>query len=78
MVQHTLSAAPKTGNQWIVDSGATSHMCNDESIFTNLHALSPPMYVTLGDGRSLQASGRGDIVLKMNLPQEKNRELYLT
>ena len=71
VVQHALSAAPKLGNQWIVDSGATSHMCNDESIFTNLHALSPPMYITLGDGRSLQASGRGDIALKMNLPQEK-------
>lgn len=39
----------KLSDQWIVDSGATKHMCSDKSIFTNLHTLSCPLYVTLGD-----------------------------
>lgn len=77
VVQHGLSAVSKPCNDWIVDSGATSHMCSDKSIFTNLHTLSSPLPVTLGDGRSLQAVGRGDIVLKMNLPQERTESCIL-
>ena len=71
VVQYVLSAASKSSNQWIVDSGATSHMCNDESIFTNFRPLSPSLHVTLGDGRSLQATGQGNVVLKMNLPHDR-------
>ena len=35
---------------WIVDSTATCHMCNNESSFSELHPLSRPQEVTLGDG----------------------------
>ena len=41
--------APRLNN-WIVDSGATSHVCNDERSFVKLHNLEGPRSVTLGDG----------------------------
>ena len=71
MVQHALTAGPNTDGQWILDSGATCHMCNKESMFRNLQALTTPLNVTLGDGRKLKAVGRGNVVLTMNLPQGK-------
>ena len=30
VVQHALSVGPDVRNQWIIDSGATCHMCNTE------------------------------------------------
>jgi len=32
VVQHALSADSNARNQWILDSGATCHMCNSESM----------------------------------------------
>ena len=71
VVHHALIGGPSTNSQWILDSGATCHMCNKETMFNNLQALSVPLNVTLGDGRNLQAVGRGNVTLKMNLPQGK-------
>ena len=34
---------------WIIDSGATSHMCNDESLFTKIENLETPQEITLGE-----------------------------
>ena len=50
VVQHALSAGPMTSGQWIVDSGATCHMCNKESMFADLHPPPTPLNVMLGDG----------------------------
>ncbi len=44
---------------WIIDSGATCHMCNDVSKFVKLHNLEKPEDVTLGDGHVVIATGRG-------------------
>lgn len=33
VVQHALSAGSNVGDQWILDSGATCHMCNNEAMF---------------------------------------------
>ena len=40
MVNHVMSAS-STGrlNDWIVDSGATCHMCNDDKLFAELRSL---------------------------------------
>ena len=46
----------KSRNGWIVDSGATSHMCNDRNMFTELDQLGPSEKVTLGDGSSLDVA----------------------
>ena len=74
---HVLPADSNFHDQWILDSGATCHMCNSESQFVSLQVLSKPLTVTLGDGHTLQAAGRGNVVLRMRLPHGKTRECTL-
>ena len=50
---------------WIVDSGATCHLCNDRSIFTVFNSLENPQEIVLGDGHTLDAVGVGDVVLNL-------------
>ena len=53
---------------WIVDSGATCHMCHTKRMFTTHYQIEKPIDVTLGDGRTLIAIGRGKVELDMVLP----------
>ena len=46
-------AATSIGS-WVVDSGATCHMCSDKNMFVDLTQLNTPQRVTLGDGSSLE------------------------
>ncbi|KAF2344948.1 hypothetical protein FHG87_024297 [Trinorchestia longiramus] len=41
-------------DSWIVDSGATQHMCNKQSEFSSYSDLSSPVRVEIGDGRTLK------------------------
>jgi hypothetical protein len=75
MASHALSVSQKEG--WIVDSGATSHMCKDRSSFTELHTLEEPLDVKLGDGHSLKATDKGTVILNMRLPNGKTRKCKL-
>ncbi|KAF2347659.1 Integrase catalytic core [Trinorchestia longiramus] len=61
-------------DSWIVDSGATQHMCNKQSEFSSYSDLSSPVRVEIGDGRALKGNGVGDVRLKITLPdmQVKN------
>ena len=73
-VYHMLSANTAGGtDSWIVDSGATCHMCNDEKLFVELHSLKQPMEVMLGDGHIIKAVGHGDIMLQMNTEPGKSK-----
>ena len=80
VVQHALSTKCTTKctshDQWILDSGATCHMCNKKELFNQFHTLQAPLNVTLGDGRSLQATGHGNVVLTMNLPHGRIKKMY--
>ena len=71
VVQHALSADSNAHDQWIIDSGATCHICNNEAMFSELRALHSPLSVMLGDGRNLQGVGHGNIVLTMKLSRGK-------
>jgi len=59
VVTHTLSANSESSSNWIIDSGATSHMCNDQSSFEHTDLFKKPQEVTLGDGHTLNAIGQG-------------------
>ena len=65
MVNHAFSSLNGRTNVWIIDSGATCHMCNDANLFVKLHNLEKPEEVTLGDGHVVKATGRG--VVKINI-----------
>ena len=69
VVQHALTGDCNLRDRWILDSGATCHMCNSTSQFANLQTLTDSLTVTLGDGHTLQATGCGDMILQMKLPQ---------
>ena len=54
-------ASTKPGNSkgWIVDSGASSHMTPVREIVVNYVEFEKPQMVCLGDGRMVEALGRG-------------------
>ena len=61
----------------IVDSGAMCHMCNTRQRFFGLRTLLKPENVTVGDGRSLEAVGRGSVNLLMTLPSSATQKCKL-
>lgn len=75
IVGHALSVASK-GN-WIIDSGATSHMCNNKEQFNELNPLDKPVQVSLGDGHVLDATHEGTVALEMLLPNGSTKNVKL-
>ena len=67
VASHVLAAGSMKGEAiWIVDSGATRHMCNDRKLFVNFNSLAEPRYITLGDGHTVKAVGRGVVLLRIS------------
>eukprot|EP00731_Ephydatia_muelleri_P016374 Em0009g798a len=64
-------------DEWIIDSGATTHMCSNKKALTTLYQLESPIKVTVGDGRALTAVGRGDVVLNMECPSSESESCTL-
>ena len=78
IASHALSAlSPNEKYAWIVDSGATCHMCHNKNSFSALYELKEPIDVVLGDGHSLTATGRGKVVLDMVLPNGESKSCTL-
>lgn len=71
---HARSAA--SSENWIVDSGATCHMCNDE-IFSEFRSLETPQKVTLGNGHALRATAEGTVTLETLLPDGSTKKCRL-
>ena len=75
---HVLSAVESNeANSWIVDSGATCHICNNKQSFLEFHSSERPQHVTLGDGHSLSAIGTGNVSLELVLRNGKTRQCQL-
>ena len=49
--------------EWVVDSGATTHMTWDKGVFVTFAALHDMPSVRLGDGRTVKAEGKGSVRL---------------
>ena len=62
---------------WIVDSGVTSHICNDRKQFVRLYPLKHSVEVKVGDGRILMATAQGGISLMMKYGNNKSRKCTL-
>ena len=52
-------------DRWLVDSGASSHMTREKELLTDYRAFEKPEKVGLGDGRSVEALGVGNVHLSM-------------
>ncbi|KAL0430390.1 UNVERIFIED_CONTAM: Retrovirus-related Pol polyprotein from transposon RE1 [Sesamum radiatum] len=52
---------------WIVDSGATSHMCNNINIFHKIKENKPGAYIHLADGSKQHVKAVGSVSLSGNL-----------
>ena len=77
VVRHAFTASASKHDSWIVDSGATGHMCHDKRLFVELHNLEKPLEVTLGDGYDLHAIGRGIVLLETKLPSGRTKKCKL-
>ena len=73
----TVSACGIDSEKWIVDSGATSHMCNNKALLEDFVELSEPVDVMLGDGKILNAIGSGVVTVHTNLANGKQQECKL-
>ena len=73
MINHAFSSLTKKENAWIIDSGATCHMCNDTSLFVELYNWEKSEEVTLGDGHVVKANGRG--VVKIEIECQRSQKV---
>ena len=73
MINHAFSSLTKKENAWIIDSGATCHMCNDASLFVELYNWEKPEEVALGDGHVVKANGRG--VVKIEIECQRSQKV---
>ena len=52
---------------WILDSGASDHMCSDKSLLHDLSALSVPVIVSLPNGLHVQVVQQGKLHIAQGL-----------
>ena len=52
-------------SEWLIDSGASKHMTNQRACLVNYQEFGNPQQVKLGDGRTVDALGVGNIQLEM-------------
>jgi len=70
-------ASTPTQRDWIVDSGASAHMCSERHLFDSYQPLWPPQLIGLGDGRTIPATGTGDVRLLVYIGDSHQRVLTL-
>lgn len=51
-------------SDWILDSGASQHMCNDKHFFHELKCLQVPCNITIGDSSCFSAKGQVNVSVK--------------
>ena len=79
VVGHALSTEenPRCSRSWIIDSGATSHICNDCKQFLQLYPLKNSLEVVLGDGHKLTAVAQGTVKVLMKYGRQGSRKCIL-
>ena len=70
MAKHYLYDVRKPSDNWILDSGATGHMCFDRQAFESLKRLPKPRIVTLGDDTEVGAYVIGTVRLNGSMVLE--------
>ena len=63
---HALAAdSDSQRNNWIIDSGATCHICCNKTMFDKIEDMDTLHVVTLGDRRSIETHKQGTVKLKL-------------
>ena len=71
VADHALSSTSKIEkDDWLVDSGASKHMCNDEDSFTDMEDLdeNDAKKVTVGNGQPVDVLKKGTVKLEVEGP----------
>ena len=58
-------------SKWVLDSGATEHICNEKSWFSTLTMYSKPLAAAVGNGDKIEVWGKGTVVLASQVGQEE-------
>ena len=62
---------------WLIDSGASSHMTNNQETLSQFKAMKVPENVVPGDGRTVKAQGSGIVYMKMMFNKTLARKAVL-
>ena len=62
---------------WLIDSGASSHMTNNQETLSQFKAMKVPENVVPGDGRTVKAQGSGIVYMKMMFDKTLARKAVL-
>ena len=79
VTRHVLSASSshQSTDAWLIDSGATCHICNNRELFIQYQTFKTPQKVSVGDGYTLEAVGSGIVALTLELPDHKTKKCKL-
>ena len=72
-IEHGMKA-----EEWVVDSGATTHITWDKGVFVTYAAMDDMPRVRLGDGRHMKAEGRGSVRLRVRDNKDAERVIRLS
>ena len=61
-----ITTTPSLDNTWVIDSGATNHMCRQKDWFINLKDDGKNDIIHIGDGKVLTSTGKGDIPITLS------------
>ena len=64
--------------EWVVDSGVTTHMKWDKGVFVIYAAMEDMLNVWLGDGRHVKAEGCGSVCLQVKDNKDAERVIHLS
>jgi len=62
---------------WLVDSGASHHMCTNAHHFSSIHRLPKPVKISLGDGSQISAFAAGTVSLTLPTKTISFSALYI-
>lgn len=68
---HALSVSDTVSTtDWVIDSGATCHICCNQSLFASVEDLDEPLVVTLGDGKTIEVTQCGTVEVELKQTDE--------
>ena len=63
--ERAFTASCQTSAGWLLDSGASSHMCPDRDEFSKIDSLKDPIMITIADGSEVEAKGVGTVRVQL-------------